>query len=318
MLWRESPFAECAYRSRFRDWNTQSAVRAKPLPSFAPDAGRGKLFFTPELVPLATHPAILERGPDLVERILALHLFGHLNFTDTLENEVVAPVAYMIGRCQLGFSLPPAMLNDARRIAIDEMHHALFAAGFTETIAALSGVEPPAPRRPLFLRRLDEMIASQDPAMAPFMKFFFAVVSETLITGTLTRVPSDERVVGGVRTMLRDHAEDEARHHAYFADALAFAWPQLATPQRAAVGPLLPRFIAAYLAPDLGEVQDWLERVGFSAGEAKKTIEESYAPTIAAATFRRAAETPLRLMKRAGVLDDPLTADAFHASGLMA
>jgi hypothetical protein len=316
MLLRGSETVDRIYRSRFRDWDTRSAVRAKPLPAFPAGETADKLFFTPELVPAATHPLVRDRGEHVVRAALTYHLFGHLDFTDALENEIVTPVAYMMGRRQFDFSLPPSMLVDARKIAVDEMHHALFAAGFVQDIASASGVPPLPTRRPAFLLALDDMKAAQDRAVIPLMMLFFAVVSETLITGTLSMVPNDARVIPGVRTILRDHAEDEARHHVYFAEVLTRCWPQLTQAQRAAVGPLLPRFIMLFLSPDVLEIQRWLGGIGLSAGEAERVIDEGYAPACEAAAIRSGAEATLRLMTRAGVLDDALTADAFHAVGL--
>lgn len=313
----DHPVLQRTYRSRFRDWNTHSAVRTKPLPSFSDRLTTDKLLFTPELVPTAVHPLVVSRGDEAVRRVLAYHLLGHLDFTDALENEVITPVTYMIGRRQLNLSLPAGMLADARKIAVDEMHHALFASNFIQEIAAASDVLAPQPRRPSFLRKLDEIKARHERDIVPLLMLFFAIISETLITGTLTRVPKDERVADGVRQVLSDHAEDEARHHAYFSDVLALCWPQLKPSQRAIIGPLLPRFIILFLAPDLLEVQDWLIQIGLSAPEADDVIEEAYCAPRTCASMQSNANATLRLMKRVGVLDDPRTADSFYESGLL-
>jgi hypothetical protein len=315
MLPHEFEVTERIYRSRFQDWNTRSAVRSKPLPEFArTDA---KLFFTPELVPLIDHPLISTRGDDVIHRVLARHLLGHLNFTDTLENEVVAPVAYMLGRRQLDFALAPAMLVDARKIAVDEMHHALFAAGFVEEISALSGVDPPAVRRPSFLLELDCIKSLHESRHLPLLMLCFAIISETLITSTLAQVPYDDRVVAGVRTILKDHAEDETRHHVYFAEILTTCWPRLTPAQRALVGPLLPRFISMFLAPDRLDIQDCLAAFGFSAGATEQIIEEVYPRERIICDIRVKADSVVRLMRRAGVLEDPLTSDSFCRFGLL-
>ncbi len=315
MLQHRFSASERIYRSRFQDWNARSAVRSKPLPEFA--GANAKLFFTPELVPLINHPLISVRGDEVIHQVLTYHLLGHLNFTDTLENEVVAPVAYMIGRRQFDFSFPAAMLADARKIAVDEMHHALFAAGFVEEISLASGVIPPPARRPCFLQELDAIKSLHGPGLAPLLMLFFAIISETLITSTLTRVPNDERVAMGVRTILRDHAEDEARHHVYFVDVLMTCWPALTPSQRAVVGPLLPHFITMFLAPDLLEAQTCLARLGVSAADAEQIIEETYPRGTVACEIRSKADSVIRLMRRAGVLENPRTIEQFHKFGLI-
>jgi hypothetical protein len=316
MLTPHGDRVERIYRSRFREWDTRSAVRAKPLPAFGGQARDDVLFFTPELVPAATHPAVRALGPNAIHHALTHHLFEHLSFTDALENEIVTPVASMIGRRQLGFAFPPGMVTDARKIAVDEMHHALLTGGFMDDIAAQSQVSLPPARRPAFLLALDDIKSSHDRSLAPLLTLFFAIVSETLITGTLTKVPNDERVVGGVRKILRDHAEDEARHHVYFAEVLLRCWPQLTSSERTVVGPLLPRFISLFLSPDLVGVQISLNRLGICAPAAERIIEESYSAACTSAAIRAGSEAIMRLMKRAGVLEDARTADAFHEFGL--
>jgi len=316
MLTLHGDRVERIYRSRFRDWDTRSAVRAKSLPVFDDHTRDDALFFTPELVPAAAHPAVRALGPNAIHHVLTHHLFEHLSFTDALENEIVTPVASMIARRQLGFAFPAGMLTDARKIAVDEMHHALLTGGFMDDVAAQSRVSPPPGRRPAFLLALDDIKSALDRSLAPLLTLFFAIVSETLITGTLTKVPNDERVVGGVRKILRDHAEDEARHHVYFAEVLLRCWPQLSSSERAVVGPLLPRYIELFLGPDLLGVQISLNRLGLCASDAERVIEESYAAGCTRPALRAGSEAIMRLMKRAGVLEDAHTADAFHAFGL--
>ena len=56
------------------------------------------------------------------------------------------------------WSAPAAhMAADARKIAVDEMHHALLATSLVAEIAALSGVTPVAVRRPAFILQLERI-----------------------------------------------------------------------------------------------------------------------------------------------------------------
>jgi hypothetical protein len=312
----DGAFLERAYTSRFKDWDSRASVRTKPLRSFSAQ-GDAKLFFTPELVSVSAHPLIVERGPQIVHTVLAYHLFTHLDFTDALENEVVAPAAYALCRRQLDLHFPDAMLADARRIAVDEMHHALFASDLVRDIEKASGVDAPVLSRPSFLRALDAVQAGIDPDLRRIVLFFFAAVSETLITGTLAQTPQDERVAETVRDVLRDHAEDEARHHAYFAQALVMAWPRLDAAKQAVIGPLLPRFMEMFLTPDRLAIQEWLACLGLNAKEAECVIEESHPREHDLVRWRRDAAPTLHHMKRAGILDDARAYDAFVASGFI-
>jgi hypothetical protein len=317
MLSCDASPAEPMYRSRFHDWDARSAVRAKPLPNCTARETASSLYFTPELVPAANHPLVLARGEEAVRQLLVFHLLGHLEFTDILENEVVTPVAYMIARRQVGLAIPATMLVDARRIVVDETHHALMAASLIQDIAATSGVPALPAGRPSFLVELEEIKAAHDRDLAPLLMLFFAIVSETLITRTLTRIPDDERVVTGVRTFLKDHLDDEARHHVFFSDLLARCWPQLKPSQRAVVGPLLPRFITMFLRPDPAEVGTWLRLLGLPQCMVGRVVDEAYSSVRTASVIRSNAQSTLRQMRRAGVFEDARTADAFGNAGLV-
>src|ERR687886_110138 len=122
------------YRSRFRSWYERASVRAKPR-RIVESLEEDKLFFPPELVPVATHPLVSEQGEEVARRVLLRRLYLYLDFTADLEE-----------------------------------------------IAGLT-------------------------------KVFFTVVSETLISAILSDIPHDQRVVGAVRAVIADHAEDEGRHH---------------------------------------------------------------------------------------------------------
>ena len=228
---------------------------------------------------------------------------------------MVTPVAYMIGRDRFGLRLPPHMAADARKIAVDEMHHALLATSLVAEIAALAGVTPVAVRRPAFILRLERILAETDAQLRTLVRFFFAVVSETLITGTLSQVPKDARVMPGVRQMLRDHAEDETRHHAFFADALMQVWPRLQAHERALIGPLLPEFISLFMTPDPMALAAALGQVGLGRLEIDRLREEAYAPERLNRAAADGARVTLRHFHRAGVFQDARTADAFAAAG---
>lgn len=305
------------YKSRFRDWHIRSSVRSKPPRGGEGSDCAGLLFFSPELVPLATHGLVVERGETAVHFALASHLLFHLEFTDTLENEIVTPAVYALAREACGVKLPEAMIDDARKIAVDEMYHALFATQLGADMAKAAGIAPPRSMRAAFLREFDATYRGAGPEIRNLVLFFFAAVSETLISETLSRVPLDDRVVPTVREVLLDHAEDEARHHAYFGQALSFVWPQMSARQRQFIGPLLPRLIWRFLAPDPAIMRAWSELIGLSPCERARAIEECCDDAYVSASVRRNAEATIRHLKRCGALDDACTADAMASAGLI-
>jgi len=304
------------YRGRFSTWDAEASVRAKPILSIDGNRPAHGLFFSPELVPIARHPLVVRRGPRATEIVLARHLVHHLDFTDALENVVVTPVAYNLGRGALDLQLSTPMRLDARRIAVDEMHHALCAASIAEDIALAADIQRPDSNGLPLLEQLQSIVAGSDAQLAPLLMTFFAVVSETLITSTLSEVPTDARVLPQVRQVLGDHAEDETRHHAFFADFFAVAWPQLSDVQQRAIGPLLPRFISIFLGFDKAFDESSLRLIGLDEPEIRAVIEDSYAdPELQQRGARHAAAT-VRYFRRAGLLDNQEIADAFFANGL--
>lgn len=121
------------YRNSFNHWDEVASVRSKPLRILNGEEIEGRLFFTPELVPVANHPLVQERGKEIIEKILIFHLYAHLDFTENLEHEVVNKVAYQIGRGRLGFDLPAPMMEDAWKLYVDEAYHLMFSAGSCQT-----------------------------------------------------------------------------------------------------------------------------------------------------------------------------------------
>lgn len=203
--------------SPFRHWDSKSAVRAKPLRQPSSEDLSHALPFSPELFPVSLHPLVERRGPQAQRRLLAYHLYAYLDFTETLENEIIGPVCYQLSRRHFPFKISREMAADARKICVDEAHHALFCADMIDEIEAMTVFDRLPRLRPSYLDRLDRLKDGVPADMAPLVTLFFMSVSETLITGTLSLAPKDERIIAAVRDIIRDHAEDEARHHSYFA-----------------------------------------------------------------------------------------------------
>jgi hypothetical protein len=84
------------------------------------------------------------------------------------------------------------------------------------------------------------------------------VVFETLITAVLNEVPSDQSVVSTVRSVLRDHARDEGRHHRFFAAFFHEFWAQLSPSVRSRLARVLPVLIRDCLDWDINPVRSSL------------------------------------------------------------
>ena len=116
--------------SYFDHWDTKSWVRAKPFRT-SPIAG---LPFSPDLVPLASHP-VIAADPEKRLALLGYRLFAHLKFTTKLELDPVNPICAALGQARVHTGLTTRQRRDALRICCDEAGHALFVELFADRVA---------------------------------------------------------------------------------------------------------------------------------------------------------------------------------------
>ena len=307
---------EPVYDSKLSRWDEHASVRAKSRRTLAEEE-RSKLYFPSELVPHTQHSLILDRGEDLVRELLIQRLYVYMDFTEILELNAINPVVLKVARNQSGFELPEEMLRDAYKIYVDEAYHGMFSDDLKRQVEVATGVKPRPVPIPNFLRILGEVESTLPNELRDLARTFFVFVSETLISAILADIPVDDRVATAVREVVADHAEDEGRHHAYFAKLLEFIWPQLTPKQRTTVGPLLPQFIRAFLAPDMPAIRAILAGYGLAPDEIQRVMEESYPEAAVDSAVKSAAKATLRHIQRNDVLKDAETAEAFYSSGLI-
>jgi hypothetical protein len=304
-----------AYHSVFTHWDARSAVRGKPRRVRSPDEpGR---YFSAGLTPTAAHPLVTARGPDQVEHLLVRRLYSYLDFTTVLEQEIVNPVVLRLSRDAYGLELSADMRYDAHKIYCDEAYHALFSVDVKRQVREATGIAAPTAPTPHFAVVIDRLRRSAPADMADLVEFCAAVVSETLISSTLTDIPRDMLVVGFVRDMFADHAADERVHHAYFTQTARLIWPQLDAAVRRRLGPGFADLILAFLLPDATAHRLMLGDMDYSPAQSRQIVEESHVRATLLADVRRAARSTLGLVRELGVLDDPRTFDHFSACGLV-
>lgn len=306
-----------AYRTKFRVWESRASVRNAPRRVLRDDARGGKLFFPPELVPMVAHPLVEERGPPVVEALLLQRLHVYLDFTADLEQSAVNPVAQLISRRRIGFTLPERMIEDAYKICTDESWHAQFSDDLQRQIAETTGTRPVLPVEPQFLARLRAAEESAPAEIAGLPKLFFTIVSETLISSILAGIPSDRRIVTAVRELVGDHAQDEGRHHAFFSGVFARVWPSLSPAERRLVGPLLAEFIFAFLEPDYPALTQVVRAAGLTDDEARQVVEETHPPAVVVAGIRQATASTLKLFAEHDVFADEAVRETFVERGLL-
>ncbi len=302
--------------SKLTNWDAKASVRVKPRRILMDEESAGKVFFTPELVPVANHPMVRRLGPEAVRQQQVLHLYRYLDFTARLELEAINVVASRIALGKTGPGLPEVMRADAFKLVTDEAHHATFSDDMRRQVAEATGIDAVDSGIPRFLRRLRAIRRDLPPDQRRLAMSLFAVVSETLISGILAQVPKDDRVVTSVREMIADHAEDEGRHSAFFSQYFAYLWPRLGDKLRSELGPLLPEFIRAFLEPDLRAIRRSLAGLPLGPDEVETIMADCYPAEVVSAASREAATVTLHLFQHNGVMDDSRIADAFRAHGL--
>jgi hypothetical protein len=304
------------YESRFGHWEARASVRTKPrrvLDSEMEDV----LYFPPELFPVVTHPIVERRGSEVIRDILIRRLYDYLHFTSELEELAVIPVATKISRDRAGLALPSEMRMDAFKIVTDEAWHAQFSFDLLRQVEKRTGVPYRPAAAPAFVARLDAIRAQLPAAARGAEALLFSVVSETLISSILADIPRDARLPRAVRDVVRDHAEDEGRHHAYFREVLRRSWPALDRSTQRSVGPWLPEIIHAFLAPDYARIGFSLAEAGLAPAEVEQVVAESWPATRVAGDAAAAAHASVRYFREVGALDDERTRNAFIAAGLV-
>lgn len=270
--------ADAGYRSPLRSWYLRAATRNAPRRRVHHDGDM--LFFSPEFVPVATHPLVRALPEPLFRQILIQHLYRYLDFTAKLESIVVNRSVLGIASGTVGVEIPAEMRLDAYKIYCDEAYHTLMSADLARQVELVTRIPPRLPDQPFFLRRLTEIQAQVPAQDRALVELLFVVISETLISATLAEVPDDTRVVTAVRETVSDHATDEGRHHAFFAIFLEILWSQLTAAERDRIGLLVPRLIDAFLQPDLSAIRAELADYGISDDHIDTVLGEVFAPEV--------------------------------------
>jgi hypothetical protein len=159
-------------------------------------------------------------------------------------------------------------------------------------------------------------IGAVEPEVRTWFELFFVVVSETLISGALLRIPQSPDVITAVQCLVADHAEDEGRHHAFFARVCQTSWPQLPDRLRMRVGLALPRFILNFLTPDYPAMRAFLAR-HLSPTQVEDVLVESYPPADLSSNARNVGKATLRVFEEAGIFELREVAEAFEEHGLL-
>lgn len=307
----QDPYVSC-----FNDWHNNASISVK-RDEYSLEYSKNNFFFPPELVPSAFHEIGLERGDSFIREILIHHLYAYLDFTEVLEHSVVNRVCYQIARGEIGINLPYGAKLDAYRICVDESFHAFRSAEIKQQIQRATGVSPIKLKNLAFLEDFDELQENTDNNIRNLLKIFFVIITETAITGNLSKIPKNNQVVKAVRDLVSDHAQDEKKHSMYFESLLKLIWEQLSLDIRVRIGVVLPRLIFIFLKPDLRTVRNYLTAVNLDAHEIDSILDEAYSETEELQRIKTAAKPTLAVLKRNGIFKEPSITEAFEMSRLI-
>jgi len=314
---RSDPAEPLDYRSTFAQWHERASVRSRPARVLRPPPADCR-YFPPELFPVVGHPRVRALGEPAVRRLLVQRLYGYLLFTVELEETAVVPVTSRLGRGRLEIDVPDRMRADAFKITTDEAYHSLFTYDLIAQVADETGVPPLLPAEPPFLRELAATRTAGDPVVRRLGPLLVAMVSETLISRVLSDLPGDARLPSAVRAVVRDHADDERRHHAYFRVLLRQVWPQLGQAEQRVLGALVPRLVRGFLAPDLAHTRRLLGAAGLRPGEADEVLAEVYTEPRVNRDVAHAARRTVRYFEEVGALEHGEVREEFARAQLLA
>jgi len=293
-------------------WDERASVRTRPHPTVDPTDDLG---FPAEYVPVASHALI---DPVHRPKLLGRHLHRYLLFTAKLEHFVVNRTVLGLAHDSTGLEVPDWMRRDAYKIYVDEGYHAFIAADLADQVADRHGLTREIRRgEPYFMTRLAETLRGVGPELAPIVEMLFVICSETLISGTLSDAAESEGLSAPVRQALTDHAHDERRHHAYFAEFLRVLWPQLNPATQRSAGKLVPGLIDTFLRPDFADMTTELTTLGLSADDAERVVAESLPEAVIARDRREFARHTVRYFAQVGALDHPEVEAAFDEADLL-
>ena len=247
---------------------------------------------------------------------MAQHFYRFCTFTERLELEAVIPACTRLRFGDLPFAVPIALSRDAGRVIIDEAWHAECADEVAGRVQQQIGVVPCQQRKPAFLHVLRIIKGSLPEQHHWLVDLVFTEVSETLISGSLNRVPRDEQVLATIREVLEEHRREETEPLDPGPDDgghVATAEPGGSRRGGAVVRDLYRGLPAARHPGGTGRAGV----VGFTAGDAKRIVDETHGKAILSQDLWQSATPTVRFMRQHGLLEHAATQETLEMMRLV-
>ncbi len=297
-----------SYVSPFANWDEESWIRSRSLRTGEITG----LPFSPDLTPLVHHPAIANE-PEIWLKVLAYKSLGYQRFTTLLELNHVNPITADIAAGRAPCKVSAQERQDAFRIYCDEAGHSLFTEQLCLQIQSTFGLHGSILGRPRMEIELEKIQEEQKGQLSErLIKLFFVCISETLITKYLTVLPHDRQVDPLIRAVVKDHADDEAKHHIFYRQLFGQIWDGITCYEKEELGKILPRLVNAFLGPDQAFEYRVLREVGFNQGQAQEILADVYEPSAVAKSVKKAAAPTLKMFKEINMFEIKAIEQAFE------
>jgi hypothetical protein len=294
------------YTSPLRNWEGAAAVRRHPSLSGPKKLDDRSALFSPALLLVCEHPIFVRRHADKVKAVQRIRLLQYLHYTECMELTLINPALQQLVTEPGQFEFPSELLVDAARIYTDEGAHALMSVALREQVGA--GGPGFRPAYPSNLRELRSYLDGLPRRRRWLALLFAAATNEVLITSSI-RQADDERLDPVIRGYIDDHARDEAVHHAFFVETLAWLWPAFSDEDREFLRRAVSYFLHRLVAPRPAEIESALVVAGVPADDAHSIIVDTYGPDRVTGILASDSAVARRALVRAGIFPEPVGID---------
>jgi hypothetical protein len=244
--------------------------------------------------------------------VLALHLAVLLRFTAWLElNPVLQVCRSIFENAFPGLALAEPTRQTALYIMGDEVNHTDLCSEYLRSLEQSMSL-PDLDIDVASQRRLDALINGTPDDLRHLAVLAYVLSSETTITAALEVAPQDYRVKPRIRELLRDHAEDERRHQAYFSAILRSLWTATPLPDQRRLASLLVRALETFLWPDASVLTGIAAFV--EPNQAAEISERVLRSSVLREELRTSAEPMLAVLREVGAFRQPEVVDVFSES----
>lgn len=200
------------------------------------------------------------------------------------------------------------------KMYVDEGYHALFCLDMAQQVKKITNIFPLYDSKPSFIKELK--LLGQKVKNPKVANIIFTAVSETLITGSLTEVAKEEAVPVSISGLMKDHAKDESRHHAFFKSLIYKIFSNNSLDARSALD-FIPEAIYAFIKPDRMQLYNCLTQIGVTSSESNEIISDVYTDEVIEKSARSSAKDLLRFIDRSGMIDSNLLREKLEEKKLI-